>query len=222
MNIRHYYPMILLVAALCCIGISWGAPRVGYPRVSGGPAGGASSSTGMSCAGNGTNCFTDGGIKLTTDTSGLIFENGTDDWQFRNVSTGGGAALGLYAGTTQYAYWDYSSGAYVSNFTISSLVASGSIAHNSLQGAKWCMGGATGCMTYDGTGFTMSVNLSETTHRGQITLSSGTGTATVIAGAICICQDTSAVPALLRCAVSGSTLTATETAGSNVISYICL
>lgn len=57
---------------------------------------------------------------------------------------------------------------------------------------------------------------------GTITLAAGTGTATVLSGAICVCTDTSASPLVFRCSVSGTTLTATEAAGANVISYICL
>jgi hypothetical protein len=55
--------------------------------------------------------------------------------------------------------------------------------------------------------------------RGTITLVAGTGTATVQSGSVCTCVDTTA-NASVRCAVSGTTLTATGTA-TDVIAYIC-
>lgn len=57
---------------------------------------------------------------------------------------------------------------------------------------------------------------------GSITLSGGTGTATVNSGAHCVCVDTSATPLVLQCAVSSTTLTATQASGTHVISYICM
>ena len=56
--------------------------------------------------------------------------------------------------------------------------------------------------------------------KGTITLSGGTGTATVADAAICVCTDTTANVSV-KCAVSGTTLTATGTT-SDVIAYICL
>jgi hypothetical protein len=57
---------------------------------------------------------------------------------------------------------------------------------------------------------------------GTITLSGGTGTATVNSGAKCVCTDTSATPLVLQCAVSSTTLTATQASGSHVIAYVCM
>lgn len=55
---------------------------------------------------------------------------------------------------------------------------------------------------------------------GTITLAAGTGTAALgQAGQICVCTDTTA-NASVRCAVSGTTLTATGT-GTDVIAYHC-
>lgn len=56
---------------------------------------------------------------------------------------------------------------------------------------------------------------------GAITLSSGSGTATVKSGAKCFCQETNSVLAA-KCAVSGTTLTATVTGGTtDVVNYVC-
>ncbi len=66
------------------------------------------------------------------------------------------------------------------------------------------------------------VQASSTLTRGLITLSTGTGTATVLSGAICTCGlNTSAGTAAPKCSVAATTLTATGT-GSDVISYVCL
>lgn len=54
---------------------------------------------------------------------------------------------------------------------------------------------------------------------GTITLAAGSGSATVTAGARCVCQDTTA-SALVRCSVAATTLSASGT-GSDVISYFC-
>jgi len=67
-----------------------------------------------------------------------------------------------------------------------------------------------------------TMHLANSTNIGSITLSAGTGTAVVNTGAKCVCQDTSATPLVVRCSVSGTTLTATEASGTNVITYICL
>lgn len=63
-----------------------------------------------------------------------------------------------------------------------------------------------------------------TTVRGTITMSSGTGTAIVAAGAFCVCSDTAATPVIVRCAVSSTTLTASEVSGtsSHAVAYICM
>lgn len=57
--------------------------------------------------------------------------------------------------------------------------------------------------------------------KGQITLSGGTGTATVFSGAICTCNDTQS-PIACQPSLSGTTLTVTVTAGgSNIVNYTC-
>lgn len=58
-----------------------------------------------------------------------------------------------------------------------------------------------------------------TNNSGTITLSGGTGTATVTSGARCVCTDSTA-NASVKCAVSGTTLTATGTT-TDVITYLC-
>ncbi len=71
----------------------------------------------------------------------------------------------------------------------------------------------------DGAG-NLSLAAGATRTKGTITLAAGTGTATVTSGCVPACSDTTAVAAV-RCAVSGTTLTATGT-GTDVISYLCL
>ena len=66
---------------------------------------------------------------------------------------------------------------------------------------------------------TGALDINGSTGVGTITLSSGTGTATVFSGAICVCTDTTANVSV-KCAVSGTTLTATGTT-SDVIAYQC-
>jgi len=56
---------------------------------------------------------------------------------------------------------------------------------------------------------------------GTITLSGGSGTATVNSGAICVCSNTSAAT-VCKPSVSGSTLTTASGAGSDVVSYHCI
>jgi hypothetical protein len=65
-----------------------------------------------------------------------------------------------------------------------------------------------------------ALSVSGSTSRGTITLSGGSGTATVFSGAICVCTDTTANNSV-KCAVSGTTLTATGTT-TDVIAYHCL
>lgn len=69
---------------------------------------------------------------------------------------------------------------------------------------------------------TISGNLtvSGSSTKGTITLSAGSGTATVLSGATCVCTDSTA-NASVKCAVSGTTLTATGT-GTDAIKFICL
>lgn len=85
------------------------------------------------------------------------------------------------------------------------------------NGARFSVGYATGDVATDG-----AIHTTSTKTVGTIVMSGGTGTATVAAGAICVCSvDT----AFLACqpSVSGTTLTVTVTAGgSNTVSYICL
>lgn len=78
---------------------------------------------------------------------------------------------------------------------------------------------AEGDLTVAGT-----MKAGSTATRGTITLSTGTGTATVLSGAFCTCVDTTA-PGVVQCAVSSTTLTATAGAGAgatDVIAYVCL
>ncbi len=60
--------------------------------------------------------------------------------------------------------------------------------------------------------------------KGTITLSSGTGTATVMSGAICACSDTDTTPVVVKCVVATTTLTASEVSGTSThhIAYVCL
>jgi hypothetical protein len=64
-----------------------------------------------------------------------------------------------------------------------------------------------------------ALKVSSTTGGGTISLSGGTGTATVLSGHRCVCTDTTA-NASVKCAVSGTTLTATGTT-TDVIAYFC-
>ncbi len=71
---------------------------------------------------------------------------------------------------------------------------------------------------YDG-----ALTSASTKTRGTITMSGGTGTATVLSGAICVCQNTTTA-GTVKCAVATTTLTADKgTAGdTDVIAYHCL
>lgn len=69
---------------------------------------------------------------------------------------------------------------------------------------------------------TVPVRVTDSKTVGTITLSAGTGTATVASGATCVCSDISATPLVVRCTVSSTTLTAAEVSGTNVVAYICL
>jgi hypothetical protein len=91
-------------------------------------------------------------------------------------------------------------------------------------------GGSNGTMRYNTTnGWEMygvgiyaagRIHSASTTSVGSITLSAGSGTATTFSGAKCVCTDTTA-NASVKCAVSGTTLTATGTT-TDVIAYVCL
>ncbi len=67
------------------------------------------------------------------------------------------------------------------------------------------------------------LTVANTKNKGTITMSLGTGTATVTATTICTCSDTAATPVVVRCAVSGTTLTASEVTGTSThtIAYLC-
>lgn len=91
--------------------------------------------------------------------------------------------------------------------------------------ARWHIGtGAGDWFSSDGTtiNFNGPITTSSALTSGTITLSGGTGTATVSSNARCVCSvDT----AFLACqpSVSSTTLTVTVTAGgSNTVSYICM
>lgn len=58
------------------------------------------------------------------------------------------------------------------------------------------------------------------TNSGAITLSGGTGTATVVAGCKPICTNVSTAAAF-KCSVSSTTLTAASGAGTDTINYLC-
>ncbi len=55
---------------------------------------------------------------------------------------------------------------------------------------------------------------------GAITMSTGTGTATVLASSVCVCSEVTDATRTVGCALSSTTLTATGTA-SDVINYSC-
>lgn len=78
---------------------------------------------------------------------------------------------------------------------------------------------ANGDYTVTGAATATQHRVSATTGGGTITLAAGSGTATVFSGARCVCTDTTA-NASVKCAVSGTTLTATGTA-TDVIAYLC-
>jgi hypothetical protein len=82
-------------------------------------------------------------------------------------------------------------------------------------GAMWVSTGSTTSTA------NVTLNDSTTLHMrgGTITLSGGTGTATVTGGVQCVCTDQTA-NASVKCAVSATTLTATGT-GADVITYWC-
>lgn len=83
-------------------------------------------------------------------------------------------------------------------------------------------GDVTGSAISGTTGtFSGRIHSTSTTTVGQITLETGTGTATVFSGAICVCSEATDETKTVKCAVSSTTLTATGT-GSDVINYICL
>lgn len=68
---------------------------------------------------------------------------------------------------------------------------------------------------------TGSIKSGSTLTRGTISLASGTGTATVLSGAICACSRTDSATAV-QCNVATTTLTATSGAGTGTVAYVCL
>lgn len=65
-------------------------------------------------------------------------------------------------------------------------------------------------------------NESNASRRGTVTLSGGTGTATVNASTLCVCQDTNnAATPITRCNVTSTTLTITA-ALDHIVAYNCL
>jgi len=68
---------------------------------------------------------------------------------------------------------------------------------------------------------TSSIKAGSTLSRGTITLSSGTGTATVLSGAVCACSRTDSATAV-QCNVATTTLTATSGASTGTVAYVCL
>lgn len=95
-------------------------------------------------------------------------------------------------------------------------VAAGTIAFRFTDNAT---GSAALLVSIDGAG-NLFLNTAATRTKGTITLSAGTGTATVSSGCTPSCSDTTAINAV-QCSVSGTTLTANGT-GTDVISYHCL
>lgn len=79
--------------------------------------------------------------------------------------------------------------------------------------------GSNTLLTVTDDGSTGYISGASTKQKGTISLSGGTGTATTFSGATCVCTDTTA-NASVKCAVSGTTLTATGTT-TDVIAYRC-
>lgn len=68
---------------------------------------------------------------------------------------------------------------------------------------------------------TGGIKSNSTLSRGTISLSGGTGTATVLSGAVCVCSRTDS-EAAVQCAVASTTLTATSGASTGTVAYVCL
>ncbi len=141
------------------------------------------------------------------------------------------AWLPVVVALTLFAVGSFATGVYVKGQQITSDQASGS---NGLaftvNGARADLGtGGNDYWVSDGTTISSpgpvtvaALHSTSTLTVGQITLSGGVGTATVAAGAICVCTDSSSVLAA-QCTVSSTTLTATVTGGTtNVVNYLCL
>ncbi len=69
--------------------------------------------------------------------------------------------------------------------------------------------------------FTGNIIANSTLNKGIVTLSAGTGTATVASGSVCVVSETTDETKTVKGAVSGTTLTITGT-GTDAIAYICL
>lgn len=65
------------------------------------------------------------------------------------------------------------------------------------------------------------IEVDSSINKGSVTCASSAGTATVAAGAVCVCSEQTDVTKLVKCSVSSTTLTIACTT-SDVISYICL
>lgn len=190
----------------------------------GGLSGGAGGSTVTAPAtGAGVDTCTGGGCAvgasgISTD-AGIIINPVATPWTM-DVAAG---LFRLSQGGSIIQSCNNSTGVCNYPFGLSSTIGSGSVAIQTLSGAKTCLGtGGLGCLTHNGTGFALSTNLADTNHSGTVTLAAGSGTATVLAGALCVCQDTAAAAGVItRCNVAATTLTITEAAGTNVIAYHC-
>lgn len=151
------------------------------------------------------------GIKLT-DGARIDFGSGSDDYLYSNgsvvIAANGFTALGTLT----------------SGGSLTSLSGSGTNAVSiGTNGARIDFGGGTSdYASSDGTTVTFAgpIHSAATQTVGSITLAAGTGTATVISGAKCVCTDTTANVSV-KCAVSGTTLTATGTT-TDVIAYLCI
>lgn len=135
-----------------------------------------------------------------------------------NLTSGTATTISSYNGSTASGIWGGGVTPSTSNYSLLMQATTLVINAQSGQGLQFANGGV-GQTNVDSSGnWQMASGATKT--RGQITLSTGTGTATVLSGAICTCVDTTAAN-VVKCAVATTTLTATGT-GSDVISYICL
>lgn len=175
--------------------------------------------------------FIDGGMQLATDIRFITGNTGSNpadpSYNCFNFGplTGGNqwwlcgkpnVAFKLYNNGTEYMSFSPANG--IGSFpfgvttagALASTIGSGSVAVQTVSGAKTCTGTSGAACITDGT-----------QNRGVKALSVGTGTVTVFAGAICNCSlNTSAGTAAPKCSVSGTTLTITGS-GTDSINYFC-